>query len=218
MPNHFISEAENSGVITLITACVAEIVAADLPALLAIDPDFHVAINISGPDLLTPATVPLLKKVLSTSHALPCNLQVEATERRFLQTAHSRWMIDSIRSLGISVAIDDFGTGYSGLSCLQTLGLDTIKIDKSFVETIGTDGATSQVVPHIIGMAHSLDLVIVAEGVETAAQADFLIKRRVHFAQGWLFARPMSLASLCGSLRAKQAVEGAKALAGSMLG
>jgi sensor c-di-GMP phosphodiesterase-like protein len=216
MPNHFIAEAENSGVITLITACVAEIVAADLPALLAIDPDFHVAINISGPDLLTPETVPLLKKVLSTSHARPCNLHVEATERRFLQTAHSRWMIDSIRTLGISVAIDDFGTGYSGLSCLQTLGLDTIKIDKSFVETIDTDGATSQVVPHIISMAHSLDLVMVAEGVETATQADFLRKHDVHFAQGWLFAKPMSLASLCESLGAKQAVESPTALAGSM--
>jgi sensor c-di-GMP phosphodiesterase-like protein len=218
MPNHFITEAEESVVITLITACVAEIVAADLPALLAIDPDFHVSINISGPDLLAPETVPLLKNVLAKSHARPCNLHVEATERRFLQTAHSRWMINSIRTLGIAVEIDDFGTGYSSLSCLQNLGFDAIKIDKSFVESIGTDGATSQVVPHIIDMAHSLDLVMVAEGVETETQADFLCERGVHLAQGWLFGRPVSLASLCSSLHAKQTVESPEVLAGSLHG
>jgi len=213
MPNHFITAAEDSGVITLITACVAEIVTADLPTLLAIDPDFHIAINLSGPDLLNTDTVHLLKNVIVTSHARPSNLQVEATERRFLQTAHSRWMIDAIRSLGIAVAIDDFGTGYSSLSCLQTLGLDAIKIDKSFVETIGTDGATSQVVPHIIDMAHSLELVIVAEGVETKTQADFLLRRGVQYAQGWLFGKPVSLAALCESLHAQQMVESPEVLA-----
>ena len=96
-------------------------------------------------------TVDLLRKVIVTSHARPCNLHVEATERCFLKADHSRWMIALIRSMGLPVSIDDFGTGYSSLSCLQTLGLDALKIDKSFVETIGTDGATSQVVPHIIG-------------------------------------------------------------------
>jgi sensor c-di-GMP phosphodiesterase-like protein len=207
MPDKFIPTAEESGVVTLITACVAEIVAADLPAMLAIDPDFHVCINLSEPDFLTTDTVHLLKNVITTSHARPCNLQVEATERLFLQADLSRSMIAKIRFLGIEVAIDDFGTGYSSLSCLQTLGLDAIKIDKSFVETIGTDGATSQVVPHIISMAHSLELAMVAEGVETATQADFLRVRGVHYAQGWLFGKPMSIASLCASLHAQQTAE-----------
>jgi sensor c-di-GMP phosphodiesterase-like protein len=212
-PNEFIPAAEDSGVITLITACVAEIVAADLPTLIAIDPDFHVAINLSGPDLLNPETVRLLKKVLVASRDRPCNIQVEATERGFLQTAHSRWMISAIRALGINVSIDDFGTGYSSLSCLQTLDLDAIKIDKAFVETIGTDGATSQVVPHIIDMAHSLELEMVAEGIETATQADFLRRRLVRFGQGWLFGRPMSLTSLCASIHTQQKVESPEVLA-----
>ncbi len=206
-PDQFIPAAEESGVVTLITACVAEIVAADLPALLAIDPDFHVAINLSGPDLLTTDTVQLLQNVIVNGHARACNLHVEATERCFLQADLSRWMISLIRSLGIVVAIDDFGTGYSSLSCLQTLGLDLLKIDKSFVETIGTDGATSQVVPHIIGMAHSLDLAMVAEGVETKAQANSLRKRGVHFGQGWLFGKPMGIAALCATLSKSRAVE-----------
>ena len=199
-PDEFIPEAEASGVITLITACVADIVAKDLSGLLKIDRDFYVAINLSGPDLLTTNTVNLLRQVISTSHAQPRNLHVEATERCFLQADHSRWMIALIRSMGMPVAIDDFGTGYSSLSCLQTLGLDALKIDKAFVETIGTDGATSQVVPHIIEMAHSLALTMIAEGIESPAQVEFLRKHGVAFAQGWLFGKPMNITSLCASL------------------
>jgi len=206
-PDEFIPAAEQSGVITLITACVADIVAKDLSTLLKFDTNFFVAINLSGPDLLTADTVSLLRKVVDTSHARPCNLHVEATERCFLQADHSRWMIALIRSMGMPVAIDDFGTGYSSLSCLQTLGLDALKIDKAFVETIGTDGATSHVVPHIIEMAHSLELTMIAEGIETQAQVDFLRKRGVRFAQGWLFGKPMDLASLCATISRPRPVE-----------
>jgi sensor c-di-GMP phosphodiesterase-like protein len=206
-PDEFIPAAEQSGVITLITACVADIVAKDLSTLLKFDTNFFVAINLSGPDLLTADTVSLLRKVVDTSHARPCNLHVEATERCFLQADHSRWMIALIRSMGMPVAIDDFGTGYSSLSCLQTLGLDALKIDKAFVETIGTDGATSHVVPHIIEMAHSLELTMIAEGIETQAQVDFLLKRGVRFAQGWLFGKPMDLATLCATISKPRPVE-----------
>ena len=204
-PDTFIPSAEESGVITLITACVAEIVAADLPSFLHCDPDFHVAINLSAPDLLSNRTTGLLKRMLRVSGARPANLKVEATERGFLQGSEARGIIASIRALGIEVAIDDFGTGYSSLSCLQELGVDILKIDKSFVETVGTDGATSQVVPHIIGMAHSLKLIMVAEGVETEAQADFLRARGVPLAQGWLFGKPMAAASLCAGLGSQPA-------------
>lgn len=204
-PDHFIPLAEESGIITQITECVAEIVAADLPSLLKIDPQFHVGINLSGPDLLSSRTIDLLGFVMGYSNARPHNLQVEATERHILQGEESRTMIAEIRALGISVAIDDFGTGYSSLSYLQTLDPDVLKIDKSFVDTIGTDGATSQVVPHIIGMAHSLKLIMIAEGVETEDQARFLRNNGVHFAQGWLFGKPMSSAALSNALQSAAA-------------
>jgi sensor c-di-GMP phosphodiesterase-like protein len=204
-PDYFIPIAEESGVITRITACVGEIVAADLPRLLRIDREFFVAINLSAPDLRSPETAELFRRMLSSSKAQPKNLACEATERGFLQGTETREILDALRKQGIVVAIDDFGTGYSSLSCLESLGLDVIKIDKSFVETINTDGATSQVVPHIIDMAHTLKLLITAEGVETEAQAEFLCSRGVHFAQGWLFAKPMPIGLLCEMLGAQQA-------------
>jgi sensor c-di-GMP phosphodiesterase-like protein len=199
-PGNFIPLAEASGVISQITENVVSIVSRDIPRLLHQDPDFRVAINLSATDLRSKSTIGLLKDLLLTSGASPRNIVVEATEHGFLQGPESREVIGGIRRLGFEVSIDDFGTGYSSLSCLQNLDLDVLKIDKAFVDTIGTDGATSQVVLHIINMAHSMKMCMVAEGVETESQARFLESRGVEFAQGWLFGKPMSIDALCRAL------------------
>ncbi len=200
-PDAFIPAAEDSGAITHITACVIDIVTADLPAILTVDSRFTIAINLSASDLCAPQTVDRFRKLLSEPGVSPANIKVEATERGFLQSEEARRILASIHALGIQISIDDFGTGYSSLSCLQTLELDALKIDKTFVETIGTDGATSHVVSHIIDMAHSLNLIMIAEGVETPAQADFLRQNGVQFAQGWLFGKAMRLPALCAGCR-----------------
>jgi sensor c-di-GMP phosphodiesterase-like protein len=179
----------------------------DLPLLLQLDGDFSVSINLSAADLRSVMTLDLLARTLKAAGARPENLQVEATEGGFLQGEPTRKLVASIRALGIRVALDDFGTGYSSLSRLQTLSTDALKIDKTFVDTIGTDGATSQVVPHIIGMGHSLGLAMVAEGVETEPQADFLRQRGVSYAQGWLFGKAMQLKDFCEALGNRQAQE-----------
>jgi sensor c-di-GMP phosphodiesterase-like protein len=199
-PDSFIPAAEESGAITVITRCVAAIVAADLPRILSIEPNFQVSINLSVADLQSQSTLAMLEEIIRADGVRPANLEIEATERGFLREAEVHDVIAKIRSLGISVAIDDFGTGYSSLALLQHLALDTLKIDKAFIDTIGTDGVTSGVVLHIIDMAHSLKLEMVAEGVETEEQANFLVQRGVRYAQGWLYGRPMSVASLCESL------------------
>ena len=116
---------------------------------------------------------------------------LEMTERSFLEIDAVRSTIIRAREIGYCVAIDDFGTGYSSLQYLQGLPLDSLKIDKSFIDTIGKDTATSSVTSHIIEMAKTLNLIIVAEGIETQEELDYLRAREVDLGQGWFFAKAM---------------------------
>jgi sensor c-di-GMP phosphodiesterase-like protein len=196
-PAGFIPLAEESGVISFITESVLDIVSRDLPRLMELDPKFRVSINFSAADLKTDSMVAKLMEVMRKSGASSRNIIVEVTEHGLISGPETCKVVAAIRETGIRVAIDDFGTGYSSLACLQNLGLDFLKIDKSFVDAVGTGGVTSEVVLHIIEIARSLHLRIVAEGVESEAQAKFLVKRRVQFAQGWLFGKPMAIDNLC---------------------
>jgi sensor c-di-GMP phosphodiesterase-like protein len=206
-PEYFIPQAEQCGLIQLITERVLELVADDLPQFLEIDPRFRIAINMSAADLCDRSTLDAMDQFLYDSGARPENVELEATERAFLEAPETAEIIDALRAKGFSVAIDDFGTGYSSLACLQSLSLDTLKIDRAFVETINTDGATSQVVLHIIEMAHSLNLEMVAEGVETEPQAQYLQKLGVRYAQGWQFGRPTDIVPFCEQLRVQSAAD-----------
>lgn len=116
---------------------------------------------------------------------------LEATERGLIDHASSRATLSSARQLGFTIAIDDFGTGYSSLSYLQSMPVDILKIDKSFIDTIGMDSAKSSATPYIIDMAKALDLKIVAEGIETKEQQSYLCEHGVQYGQGWLFAKAL---------------------------
>lgn len=190
-PDLFIPLAEESGLILPITDQVVESVVRDLNALLVADRTLHIAINLSALDIKTARILPVIGKMIEHTGIEAQQISLETTERGFMDVESARSTLAKARELGHTVAIDDFGTGYSSLSNLQSLPLDTLKIDKSFIDTIGMDSATSSVTPHIIGMAKSLNLKIVAEGVETQVQADYLLGRDVDYAQGWLFSKPL---------------------------
>lgn len=201
-PDLFIPIAEHSGIITKLTAAVLDLVAQDVGNFLAQHPTFHIAINLSAADLQSNQTVVLVDQLIARTHALPANFVIEITERAFVDAVASRQVIDTLRARGLPVAIDDFGTGYSSLSYLETLDVDYLKIDRLFIETLGTTAPTSQVVGHIIEMARTMGLRMVAEGVENDVQAEYLRARQVQYAQGWLFGRPVSFADIVRTVRA----------------
>ena len=190
-PDLFIPVAEESDLILPITDQVIACVIADMRAALLADRELHIAINLCASDIETGRVLGVLERALDGTGIEAQQIWLEATERGFINVDAARATIDKARARGHAVAIDDFGTGYSSLSSLQNLPLDALKIDKSFVDTIGTDAATSSVTPHIIDMARTLNMLIVAEGIETQQQADYLRERKVEFGQGWLFAKAL---------------------------
>jgi sensor c-di-GMP phosphodiesterase-like protein len=195
-PDEFIPVAEKSGLIRRITSFVIDTVGQDAKSVLNKIPDFHIGINFSSLDLQERETLEHLMAVLRQAGISPGSIMVEATEHGWMNAESMRDIVSAFRAHGLQVAIDDFGTGYSSLSYLANFDLDYLKIDKSFVDTLGTDAVTSHVALHIIEMAKSLQLHMIAEGVETSQQAAILRERGVQYAQGWLFARAMPMDEL----------------------
>jgi len=191
-PDLFIPVAEETGLIDALTDHVIDQVITDMRELLVRDRSAHIAINLSASDVGSGRALKVLSAKLQGTGIHPQQIWLEATERGFIDIEGARSSLAAARRAGHCVAIDDFGVGYSSLQYLQTLPLDALKIDKSFIEAIGTHSATSPVTSHIIDMAKTLGLFTVAEGVETSAQLAYLQARQVEFGQGWLFSRPLS--------------------------
>jgi sensor c-di-GMP phosphodiesterase-like protein len=205
-PVEFIPVAETSGLIVDITRKVIKLVAHEAALLIKNHPDLHIAINVSAEDLNSPEMPTRLTDMLEEMNALPENIVIEATERGFMDPDQARDVLLSVRAQGFKVAIDDFGTGNSSLSYLATYKLDFLKIDKMFVDSIATTLPTRQVTMHIIEMAHSLNLKMIAEGVETIEQRDILRAAGVQFAQGWVFGKPMPIQALAAFVAANPGV------------
>src|SRR6185437_13869085 len=153
-----------------------------------------VNVNLAPDDLKNDRIGRELHDALAANDIAAHTVKLEITERALVNSNVSRSLIRDFRNRGHKVAVDDFGTGYSSLSYLQSFELDVLKIDKSFVDAIGTGAATGEVIVHVIDMAKSLGLEIVAEGVETPEQARWLVDHGVFLGQGYLFSKPLAIA------------------------
>jgi EAL domain-containing protein (putative c-di-GMP-specific phosphodiesterase class I) len=160
------------------------------------NPGTCISVNLSSTDLRSHVLVDWLRRLVTTPGIAPQHIVVEVAEHSFVEPTSAKRIIGKIRDMGLGVAIDDFGTGFSSRSHLTHLSANFLKIEKVFVDAIGTDSVTREVVMLIIGMARSLNLTLISEGVETQEQADFLREQGVTFAQGWLFSKAQPLAAL----------------------
>jgi EAL domain-containing protein (putative c-di-GMP-specific phosphodiesterase class I) len=135
-----------------------------------------------------------VQRVLDESGANPQLLKLELTESLVLENVEETIeKMQTLKLIGVGFSMDDFGTGHSSLSYLKRLPLDQIKIDQSFVRDITSDPDDASIVKAIIAMSEALDLDVIAEGVETEAQSEFLALHGCHAFQGYLFSRPIPL-------------------------
>ena len=154
---------------------------------LAQNPEMYISINIAAADLLSPTLPALINQQVRQWQVATKQIAIELTERNLADPETAVPVLQAYRELGHTVYIDDFGVGYSSLSYLQDLEVDTLKIDKSFVDTL----ECNHVIGHIIEIAKSLNLSTVAEGVECPHQRDWLVAHGVRSGQGWLFSKPL---------------------------
>lgn len=134
-----------------------------------------------------------VKEVLADTHLSPKNFEIEITESILLNNSHEIVQaLECLKAQGISISIDDFGTGYSSLSYLKNLPIDSLKIDKSFIQGIDKDHENSEIPEAIINLARSLRLNVIAEGVEEEYQKEFLLSKNCIQMQGYLFSKPLS--------------------------
>lgn len=186
-PDIFIPLAEETGLITQLTENVVKMVFRDLGKWLHMHPELHVSINLSVADFQSVMLQTLLHQQLRVWQVQPQQIALELTERGFADPKTTLPAIAAYRRAGHAVYIDDFGTGYSSLRYLQDLEVDTLKLDKSFVDTL----EYAQVTPYIIEMAKTLRLNVVAEGIETPSQEAWLREHGVQFGQGWLYSKAL---------------------------
>lgn len=195
-PVQFIPVAEETGLIlplgewVVLTACrqMAEWRAAGLPVV-------PVAVNLSAHNFRSDSLLTSIAHALESTGLPSSYLHVELTESAVMQEPEAAMKtLGALKAIGLKLSIDDFGTGYSSLSTLKQFPIDLLKIDRSFVRDLPEDGSSASIVEAILALAHALGLGVVAEGVETAAQRDFLCSRRCGLMQGYLFSKPLPAA------------------------
>lgn len=195
-PNKFIPVAEESGLIIPITKWILETTCLQLAEWQKISPaykDMIMSVNISGKHLSNDDLIDDVEHSLSISGIDPSTLKLEITESAAMENAeHSISTLNRLKAIGVQLSIDDFGTGYSSLSYLHRLPFDTLKIDRSFVYSVGERGENSEILQTIISLAKNLRMKVIAEGIETETQLALLQNLGCDYGQGYLLARPQN--------------------------
>ncbi|MCC6434755.1 MAG: EAL domain-containing protein [Acidimicrobiales bacterium] len=197
-PAEFIPIAEESGLIIQLGEQVLRRALSDLRAIAFVSPGppLGVAVNLSALQLRSPDAIDRAIAIIEASGHPPSSLTIELTESVLADDPATLDALERLRSLGCRIAIDDFGTGFSSLSYLERLPIDVLKIDRPFTQRLGQGTARASLAHTIVELARNQHLITVAEGVETAEQADELRQLGCDRAQGYLLARPMPAAAL----------------------
>jgi diguanylate cyclase (GGDEF)-like protein len=192
-PDEFIPLAEESGLILQLGREVLEKACEQAAAWQHIVPEFAVSVNVSARQIQEPGFAGDVAQLLRRWGLNPTRLILEITERAMVGDEHTTHeALTQVRDLGVRVAIDDFGTGYSSLSCLRDLPVDILKIAKPFVDGLGEGEQDRAFVTAIVRLAQTLQLDMIAEGIERQDQLDVLQGLRCGLGQGWLLGKPMS--------------------------
>jgi diguanylate cyclase (GGDEF)-like protein/PAS domain S-box-containing protein len=197
-PSEFIPLAEQSDLIVRLGEWVlAEAARFAVSRVPLRDEPFTVSVNLSARQLASPDLVERVGAILERIAVPPDRLCLEITESVLMRDATSTvGVIDALRAIGVRVSIDDFGTGYSSLAYLKRFPVDTVKIDRSFIDGLPDDPGDVAIVTAVVSLAHALGLTVVAEGVETAEQLQEVVRLGCDQAQGYYFAPPQPVADL----------------------
>jgi diguanylate cyclase (GGDEF)-like protein len=199
-PQTFIGVAESTGIIVPLGRWVLQESCRTLRRWQAAFPEaarLTVSVNVSAAQVQHAGFVEVVREALLVSGLAPKSLILEITESVMMQNVeHSVAMLNELKSLGVRLAIDDFGTGYSSLSYLRRFPVDILKIDKSFVDGLSHAGKEQEIAQSIIELGRSLDMELVAEGVERIEQLGWLRARKCDMVQGYFFSRPVPPAEI----------------------
>jgi diguanylate cyclase (GGDEF)-like protein/PAS domain S-box-containing protein len=203
-PDQFIPLSEETGLILPIGEWVLDNACAQLKKWEGetLTRDLFIAINVSAKQFHQPDFVVQVQEAIRKHAIDPTKLKLELTESMLLDhVGETIATMIALKQLGVKISLDDFGTGYSSLQYLKRLPLDQFKIDKSFVRDLSVSSSDRAIAQSIIAMAHSLELDVIAEGVETEAQCDFLMKHGCVHYQGYLFGKPVPIAQFEAALQ-----------------
>ncbi|MCW9017174.1 MAG: EAL domain-containing protein, partial [Kangiellaceae bacterium] len=194
-PDLFIPKAEEMGLILPIGRWVLETVAKQISEWLKlglIDEEFSISVNLSMKQLMDDNLLDEIKEILSSTEIPATCLELEVTESIMMEEPVATIdILNQLHQLGIRLSIDDFGTGYSSLNYLRQMPLDTLKIDRSFIQDIGISQQNETIIKAITALSHNLELKVVAEGVEIERQLKFLKQHECDYIQGYYFGRPV---------------------------